>query len=226
MMLAEHFDLALNGISRAAGGAYRSVKMDGVCKIDGDVQAQEIAINGVGKIYGSVDARKLEAAGRVTVAGLLTADQARLEGQFTVSGSLRGDKMELTGALKVDGNCEAEEVVANGWIRIGGMLNAGRIDFGLIGSSRAQEIGGSSIEVRRAERGAWAHLLQKVIPSFDPALEARLIEGDEVKLEATTAAIVRGDRVVIGPGCSIGRVEYKTELIVHPNANVKERVQL
>lgn len=226
MMLAEQFDLALNGISRAAGGAYRSVKMDGVCKIDGDVKAEDIAISGVGKVYGGVEAQAFEAAGRVTVAGPLKADQMRLEGQFTVLGGVRGDKMELNGALKVGGNCEAEEVIANGWIRVDGMLNAGRIDIGLVGSSKAQEIGGSSIEIRRAERGAWAHLLQKVIPAFDPALEARLIEGDEVRLEATMAAIVRGDRVVIGPGCTIGRAEYKTELIVHPNANVKERIQL
>ncbi|TYP68656.1 polymer-forming cytoskeletal protein [Paenibacillus methanolicus] len=226
MMLAEAFDLALNGISRAAGGAYRSVKMEGVCKIDGDVKAEDMAVSGVGKVYGGVEARTFVAAGRVTVAGPLTADRVRLEGQFTVRGGLYADKAVLDGALKVEGNCEAEEIVLNGWIRVGGMLNAGRIDIGLIGASKAQEIGGSSIEVKRAERGAWAHLLQRVIPAFDPALEARMIEGDEVRLEATAAAVVRGDRVVIGAGCSIGRVEYKTELIVHPNASVKERVRV
>ncbi|MFC4100870.1 hypothetical protein [Paenibacillus xanthanilyticus] len=225
-MLAEPFDLTLSGITRAAGGTYRSIKMDGVCKIDGDVRTEGMAISGVGKVYGGVETRLFEAAGHVTVAGSLAAEQMRLEGQFTLRGGLRADKAELNGALKIGGNCEAEEIVLNGWIRVGGMLNAGRIDIGLIGSSKAQEIGGGSIEVRRAERGAWAHLLQRVIPAFDPALEARMIEGDEVRLEATTAAVVRGDRVVIGPGCSIGRVEYQTELIVHPNANVKERVQV
>lgn len=38
------------------------------------------------------------------------------------------------------------------------------------------------------------------------------IEGDDVDLEYTQADVVRGRRVRIGEGCSIGRVEYSESL--------------
>ena len=38
------------------------------------------------------------------------------------------------------------------------------------------------------------------------------IEGDDVDLEYTEADVVRGRRVRIGEGCSIGRVEYSESL--------------
>ena len=57
-------------------------------------------------------------------------------------------------------------------------------------------------------------------------LEAELIEGEEIDLQATKAGVVRGRNVVIGPGCEIERVEYSGSLMVAPEAKVGEQVKV
>ena len=52
-------------------------------------------------------------------------------------------------------------------------------------------------------------------------LTADFIEGDGVRLERTTARAVRGNTVVIGPGCEIELVEYTGEHSASPEAKVK-----
>lgn len=47
-----------------------------------------------------------------------------------------------------------------------------------------------------------------MMPSRIGYLNAERIEGEDIRLEYTRAAIVKGSRVHIGKGCSIGRVEY------------------
>ncbi len=53
-------------------------------------------------------------------------------------------------------------------------------------------------------------------------MTADRIEGEEIELEATTAALVKGDEVRIGPHCHIDVVEAK-ELVVHSSSEVRER---
>jgi hypothetical protein len=47
-----------------------------------------------------------------------------------------------------------------------------------------------------------------------------MIEGDFIDLEYTTADIIRGNIVIIGPGCNVGRIEYRDQITVHPEAKV------
>ena len=56
-------------------------------------------------------------------------------------------------------------------------------------------------------------------------LRATLIEGDEIHLEDTSADVVRGKRVEIGPGCHIETVEYSEQLDIHPDAEVKNQTK-
>ncbi|WP_157807534.1 hypothetical protein [Geobacillus kaustophilus] len=44
-------------------------------------------------------------------------------------------------------------------------------------------------------------------------------------MEYTRAAVVRGDRVTIGPGCDIGLVEYHTAFAQDKKAAVNEKRQ-
>ena len=57
-------------------------------------------------------------------------------------------------------------------------------------------------------------------------LTASSIEGDEIELEDTTADVVRGKRVVIGPGCHIKTVEYIDTLDVHEDAEVEKKTKV
>lgn len=54
-------------------------------------------------------------------------------------------------------------------------------------------------------------------------LIADVIEGDRVYLENTEAAVVRGKEVIIGPGCSIGTIEYENKYECDPHSQIKEK---
>ena len=90
-----------------------------------------------------------------------------------------------------------------------------------------REIGGEKIEVTRGgwrEKGIFLDGLIKLFTGGGTAeLHTQLIEGDEITLEDTTAATVRGKTVVMGPGCNIGTVEYSESLRVADGATVKNK---
>ncbi|MNI77758.1 hypothetical protein D3C73_1340730 [compost metagenome] len=83
-----------------------------------------------------------------------------------------------------------------------------------------REIGVESLAVRRMGPGVWSKLASGIIPKLRAELQASVIEGDFLDLEYTTAEVVRGNTVIVGEGCSIGRVEYRNRLTVHPGARV------
>ncbi|MNG32826.1 hypothetical protein D3C84_1189280 [compost metagenome] len=52
-------------------------------------------------------------------------------------------------------------------------------------------------------------------------LTSQTIEGDHIYLEYTTAEVVRGAHIKIGPGCEIGRIEYTEKLEQDKRSKVK-----
>lgn len=42
-------------------------------------------------------------------------------------------------------------------------------------------------------------------------------------MENTEAAVVRGKEVIIGPGCSIGTIEYEYKCECDPHSQIKEK---
>jgi hypothetical protein len=73
-----------------------------------------------------------------------------------------------------------------------------------------------ALSLRQANNGMWNKLFSGIIPKLKPELRVGVIEGDYIDIEYTNADIVRGNVVIIGQGCSIGRVEYRSKLSVHP----------
>ncbi|UVI31305.1 polymer-forming cytoskeletal protein [Paenibacillus spongiae] len=218
-------DLVISGMGSASGGEYGKVMIEGTAKVRGDLSCETIHVSGLVTVQGSINAAKFEMHGKFTGIGSLRADTAAIEGHANLRGRLQGDDITVHGVLKLQGDCEAERFTAHGGFAIQGLLNAGTIDIGLKGRGEASEIGGETIHVQRMDRQSGRGLLKRLIPAFNPHLTTGTIEGDEVQLEATTAEIVRGNRVYIGAGCKIGRVEYRTELIVHPDAKVTEKLK-
>ncbi|HRU22306.1 MAG TPA: hypothetical protein P5113_06475, partial [Candidatus Bipolaricaulis sp.] len=89
------------------------------------------------------------------------------------------------------------------------------------------EIGGENIDIRASSGFNFGISLSRGL-RFGVGigtLTVGEIEGDQVHLEATTADVVRGKIVHIGPGCRIGRVEYTESLDVHPEAEVREKIK-
>lgn len=219
-------DMHINGVSSTPGGHYRSASIDGVIKVEGALQVDGLArMNGVVTVRGDLKAHELEGDGKFKVQGRLSAGTARINGLADVAGSVDGEHMILKGMLSVKGDCAVERFEAEGGFEVGGLLNAGTVDIRLYGRGKAREIGGESIRVRKMARSAWKKIWEWMFPKWNPEMEADVIEGDDVDLENTIAKVVRGNRVVLGPGCRIGRVEYRSELIRHPGAKANEEVK-
>jgi cytoskeletal protein CcmA (bactofilin family) len=219
-------DLRIQGVSRAPGGHYRSVTIDGVSKVEGPVRSDgPFVMNGTVRVFGDVRTEELNVNGQLKIKGRLSFGTSQIDGYLKVDGSVDGERLALHGLLKAGGDCEAERFEGEGGFDIGGLLNAGTLDVRLYAGGKAREIGGDVIRVRRTARSVWKKMWLWMVPKRHLELKADLIEGDEVDLENTIASVVRGNRVVVGPGCRIGRVEYRSELIKRPGARIEEEVK-
>ncbi|MFC3804227.1 hypothetical protein [Cohnella sp. GCM10012308] len=219
-------DLKMDGIGTAAGGVYKKVELNGVCKVASDIEAQLFDADGRIRVGGQLTAAELDLDGTLDVAGDARVGKAAIDGVITVEGAYAGQLLRLNGMLTVGGDCETDALEGEGAFKIGGLLNAGTIDLRLQGRGTAKEIGGESIRIGKGRTGAWQSLWQRMLPSFAQELLADLIEGDRIELDHATVKVVRGDRVTIGEGCVIDRVEYRTELRKHPSARIGEEAKV
>lgn len=233
-------DLSIAGSGSADGGRYRNARINGNGRIDGDLEcrsfksaghshvygnlaALEVIVRGSGSVSGNVRTELLSVSGNGDIRGDVAAGQVKVNGSTGIGGSLTTDTAVIRGSVQIGGDCEAEKFEAYGNFEVGGLLNAGLIDIRLFGPCRASEIGGESIQVRK---NGFLNSLASLFGSKLTSLEAGIIEGDVIYLEHTSASVVRGRDVKIGPGCEIGRVEYSNTLYVDSHSAVAERFQL
>ena len=233
-------DLMIAGVSTVGGGSFHHVRVDGVGKLNGDVDCLSMTINGTLKMKGSIQTEELNVSGIANFEGKVEAEQIRVDGMATIRGNVsgshlvingknkieghvEGDKVQVDGMISVHGDVQCEQFTSRGNSRISGLLNAEGVDIQLQTQSSIKEIGCERVFVRRMERGGLWRAMTLVTP---PQLKAELIEGDEVYLEDTQADTVRGVRVVIGRGCKIRKVEYQESLEVDPDAKVGSQQQV
>jgi cytoskeletal protein CcmA (bactofilin family) len=216
-------NLFLSGIGTASGGDYDEVRIDGVGKINGDIDCGNLVFNGSGEIRGSVRAEVLEVRGSAVILQDVRSERAAVQGKIRIKGGLCTEEIDIQGQLSVGGDCQAESITGQGVIAVGGLLNAESIEMTLYGHSRVKEIGGGTIRITNGRAGFG--LLHKFLPPFT-RLTADTIEGDEVYLESTRAKVVRGREVTIGPGCEIERIEYQTGFRQDKDAKVKSHQQI
>jgi cytoskeletal protein CcmA (bactofilin family) len=228
-------DLYINGIGGSNGGQFEQVIINGRGTVKTDIECDVFDCNGVGTVKGSVKAEKVKVNGVVKVDGSLESQVVTIDGtakitenmavgkltvngHASVGGRAKGEELQIKGLFTVSGDCEAEIFHAESHFSIGGLLNADDIDVKIYGECRVKEIGGQTIAVKIRES-----LIGSLLKPFTKTqLVTDLIEGDKIDLESTSAKIVRGNNVIIGPGCSIGLVEYTGEISVDKNASVSE----
>ncbi len=199
------------------------VKLAGACKIIGAVTAQELDAAGAWKLSGDVQSEIFKAAGAGKVEGSLHAQEFSNAGTIKIAKNLKAQRAKFSGVFAAEGDVEASELRGRGAFRIEGLLAADQLELELSERSWAREIGGERITVRKRD-SFWGWL--KRFWGSEPRLASDLIEADEISLEATSAKIVRGKRVTIGPGCRIDRIEYAESLQIDPKSVVKEQVQV
>ncbi|TVX98617.1 hypothetical protein [Cohnella terricola] len=226
MEYSEKPDLVINGVTTASGGDYGKVRIDGVGTVEGDIVAESFDANGMTKVRGSLATDDMDCDGMITIDGHVSAGKSLVDGLMKIKGSLKADRFTVNGMLKVKGDCEIEELRMDGGFTIDGSMNVGRLYVMLNGQGRTREIGCESIQVRRKRRTPWAALITWVLPRYAIELHTSSIEGDDIDLEHTETEVVRGNRVMIGKGCRVDLVEYRTELKVHPSAKIGKGVKI
>lgn len=228
-------DLKITGAGQAAGGLYENIRTDGAVKINGDlictslisngslkvngsIQGEDCRINGSGIVRGSFSGIRLRVDGSAQVDRDLFMECLEVHGVLKVDGNASAEKTEVFGGIEIDGNAKFEAFKVHGGFKIEGMLYAGTIELMMNGACRAKEIRGQRVHVRN--KLSTRNLLAYLAPFLAVRLTVDVIEGDDIELEGTTARIVRGNSVKIGPGCKIGRVEYKHHYEDNPKAVV------
>lgn len=203
-------DMKISGSSAMPGGEYRLVSISGSGKVQGSLRCESLRCSGSARVQGDVDcAGEIRCSGSSRVTGDIACQELGCSGSTRCEGSLRANgRVHSSGALKVDGSLEAESVHLTGSAVIQGLLNAETVEISASRGIRIGSIGGSSIRIYKPTQVSLLGLFHSGIS----CAQVGDIEGDDVDLEYTQADVVRGRRVRIGEGCSIGRVEYSESL--------------
>ena len=228
-------DVRISGAGTIATGTYRTVSVSGSATLAGDVDCTDFKVSGAAEGDGTLRAENVTVHGTLGYRGDAEVGNLRVTGtasfhtlkgaDVSASGTLAVDALSATtvkvlGFLNVLGDCEAERFETQGAFTVAGLLNAGVVDVTLGGKCSAGEIGGEAVAVRIGV-GALKRFVTSLVPGGELRLTADSIEGDDVRLEHTTARAVRGTTVVIGQGCEIDLVEYTGEYSAAPDAKVK-----
>jgi cytoskeletal protein CcmA (bactofilin family) len=233
-------DLKIFGVGRASGGEFNKVSITGQGDVEGNIVCTTFSLNGEGTINGSVKTGEGSILGTSTINGGLDADRCKIVGTVrvggdanvrnftiggtvTIQGAVKCETLTLRGTTTVHGDCNAEKLECKGSFAIDGLVNAGKLDITLYGATKAKEIGGETVRVRK-QSGPIADVVNALLQrlDFQQRLTADTIEGDEVVLEFTKARIVRGNYVRLGQGCEVDLVEYRGTLDQAPGAVVGE----
>ncbi|WP_019421645.1 polymer-forming cytoskeletal protein [Paenibacillus sp. OSY-SE] len=237
--------LKIMGSSSSGGGIYDKVSIlgdgevngniecrlftcAGTVRVYGHVKSEEMKIRGTSQMEGSLLTHKLIVQGQGDFTGGVKVQEASISGMVNIGSSLQGERLKLRGSIEVQGDCEVETLSAVGSFAVRGLLNVGSMDLRINWNCHAKEIGGEIIKVRK---GSGITNMLKFIPGIfqvmpDARLTADVIEGDHIELEHTTAAIVRGNHVKLGPGCEIGRVEYRHHFYQDQDSVVNSVIQM
>jgi cytoskeletal protein CcmA (bactofilin family) len=232
-------NLIINGSGSYPGGIYDKISIRGEGTIVNDVESSAFHVYGTSEVSENMKTGSVKIMGEAEVKGDMIANDTlvmgtmmigrnaslkkmKVFGLLEVGEKLSGDEATIKGSISVKGDVEFETFDSSGGFDIKGLLTADKVKITLrFGQSSADEIGGGKITVKRKKAS--------ILPFGSKeggTLTAKVIEGDEVYLENTTAEVVRGKRVTIGPDCQIGLVEYATELKSDSSSEIKTQTKV
>ena len=223
-------DAKISGAGSLGGGKYRDVKISGAGTVNGNIECNEFSTSGASTVNGNIIAKTIKVSGATDIKGNIEAEEIKvsggsefkgnvktkeikISGATKIKGSLSAENVDISGSVNINEDCEAETFKAKGGFDIGGLLNADTIEIAIGGRCRVREIGCGKIEVKKFGGNFLAEVLKYIFIQGD-TLVTSVIEGDDIYLESTSAKIVRGNNVTIGPNCNIEVVEYRDTVFV------------
>ena len=198
-------DGRLDGVSTIQGGVYGKLRINGVCTVEGDLEAESLDIDGVCTCMGSVTAKKFDC-----------------DGVLKVKGNMRLGKADVDGVVTVEGNkIEADEIKCDGVVNVAGEISADVINAN--GKINAEAIVGDFIAIKsywKTRLGRLLLLIGEKINTKQSVVD--LIEGTTVELRGVRAKSVNGHDVTIGKNCEVDRVDASGILYIDPTSRVTE----
>lgn len=197
--------------------------ISGSGKVTKDLKCTKGSISGSGKIEGSVYGGIFTISGSGAVEGNFKGDEFTINGSGKVGGKISGTSVKLYGAVNVGEGIEGEIVDIRGSFRTNGMVNGDQVNIEVGGRTEIEEIGATKVIVSKGiqGRGVISRIFLKLFAGNDfDYLVVKTIEADDIYLENTVADVVRGGKIVIGPGCRIKKVEYSEEFEVKSETSI------
>ncbi len=186
-------------------------EVKGACKIGGNVRTAILKVGGSMKVMGNVDAELIRAKGALKVEGSITADHLRVSGATKVLGGIvSSQEIMVQGVLKCARDVDANVFNQLGSVGVEGRLKAKEYNAELGGKSSIKYLESAIIKVKAGN-------------SRDSELIAKEIKGQDIYLENTVAEKLEGNKVVLGPGCTISEIKA-AELEIHKSSRVGKRL--
>lgn len=204
-------DFKISGSSKVEGNIFtKDFKISGSGNIEGSIVTNKFKISGSGKVESAVTCTDGSISGDGDILGKVSSKNFKISGEGKIGGKLIGENIYISGIGVMEQDIEADRIEVSGEIKVEGMLNADVVNMELNGSSQVKEIGATKINVREyigRDRGILGKFFN-MIKCFGK-LTVDVIEGDDIYLENTIAKVVRGERIIIGKGCEIDKIEYR-----------------
>ncbi|MDH6374439.1 cytoskeletal protein CcmA (bactofilin family) [Paenibacillus sp. PastF-3] len=196
------------------------LKVRGSLILKEDVRADIIDVVGHLSAQNNVTTAKLKVSGDCSIGGHCRAEQVINLGGLRVQ-HIQADRLQSSGYFSAAQNAAVETFYAEGAVKIHRLTAESSIELRLGNRSTIDVIKSSgTITVKPSLK-----LMNALIPYFRK-LTCETIEGTSIMLYRTTAELVCGEDIVIGPGCSIGEIRYSKSLTVDPKSQVARTVFL
>lgn len=201
------------GSGMISPGTYQTIRCAGAAKVSGEVTVEVVHVSGALQAGGSVSCSELRVSGGADVAQDLACDHGRVSGSLHVKGSLQvSQELHVSGSVHVGGRLSGHEFRGSGAVRVGedvamdtftssgsvdcpGLVSADRIHLAIHRRCQVGELAGGSIEVLRPSTATQG--LNRIFNRSlaEPRLTVGEISADDVHVEMTHAATIRGDRI-------------------------------
>lgn len=184
----------IEGITNFPGGKFEELEMDGICTVNGGVEAEKITLQGLATIHGDILAKEsLCCDGVMKIRGSIKSKEMAIQGVVNIKGAkIQGEKIQCTGVINSDAEILGDEIVVEGVIK-------------------AREICGENVGITMKPRA--------ICFGWDRPY-AETIEATNVWLKGVKAKNVSGQNVKIGPKCIIENVDCTGELTIDKSAKV------
>ncbi|MEK3739169.1 MULTISPECIES: hypothetical protein [Paenibacillus] len=196
------------------------LKVRGSLFVRENIRAVTVDVFGHLSTKSSVSTSKLKVSGDCTIGGNCKANQVNNLGSLRVQ-NIQADNLRSSGYMSVAENAAAGTFYAEGAVNIKRLNADSSIEIRLGNRSTVEVMrAGGDIIVKPSSK-----LINALMHPFRK-LTCTTIEGTSITLYRTTADLVCGEEIIVGPGCTIGEIRYSKSLTVDLKSQVDRTVFL